>query len=123
MNMRTVALASMLIAAPTLALPHAPKIGANGGPQTDAGSYHVEIVMRGSTLQVFLRDHSDNAVRTDGYKGIAIFVVEGKPQRIPLTPNGENRLIGTSPVAISGSPKGAVQITTPTGSTVQAKFD
>jgi hypothetical protein len=73
-------------------------------------------------LQVFLRDHSDKDVASAGFKGTAILVVGGKPQRIPLTPAGANKLSGTSSVALPKEPKGAVQITTPTGSTVQAKF-
>ena len=82
----------------------------------------MEVVPKGTTLQVFLRDHSDKAVTTDGFKGTAIFVIEGKPQRIPLTSAGENRLSGTSSVNLPANPKGAVQITTPSGSTMQAKF-
>ena len=83
----------------------------------------MEVVAKGTSLQVFLRDHSDKVVLTDGYKGTAIFVVDGKPQRIPLAPAGDNALTGTSTVTIPREPKGAVQITTPTGSTVQAKFN
>jgi hypothetical protein len=107
----------------SIASAHAPKLGANGGAQTDTDSFHVEIVPQGTTLQVFLRDHSNKAVPTDGYKGTAIFVVDGKPQRIPLTSAGENKLTGTSTVSIPSEPKGAVQITTPSGNTVQAKFN
>jgi hypothetical protein len=117
---RSIAVALALLAEPALA--HSPKVGANGGAQVDAGSYHVELVPDGTTLQVFLRDHSDKEVASAGFKGTAIFVVGGKPQRIPLTPAGTNKLTGTSPVALPKEPKGAVQITTPTGSTVQAKF-
>jgi hypothetical protein len=102
---------------------HAPKLGANGGTQADAGSFHVEIVPQGTTLQVFLRTHADKAVPTDGYKGLAIFVIDGKPQRIPLAPAGENKLTGVSDLAVPSHPKGAVQIITPTGSTMQAKFN
>jgi hypothetical protein len=116
-------MAATSIAAASIALSHAAKIGVNGGPQADAGSYHVEVVPQGTTIAVFLRDHSDKAVTTDGYKGVAIFVIGGKPQRIPLAPAGENKLTGTSAVDLPKMPKGAVQITTPTGSTVQAKFD
>ena len=123
MTLRVFAVAAVLIAATSVALGHAPKIGVNGGPQADASSFHVEVLSRGTTLQVYLRDHSDKAVPTDGYKGTAIFVVDGKPQRIPLLPAGENRLTGTSAGAVPSEPKGVVQITTPTGSTVQAKFD
>jgi hypothetical protein len=114
--------AALLVAANAAALAHSPKIGANGGPQTDAGSYHLEVVAKGTTLDVFLRDHSDKAVKAEGFRGTAIFVVDGKSERIPLTPAGENKLSGTSAVTLPGSPKGAVQITTPTGSTVQGKF-
>jgi len=105
------------------ALAHGPKVGQNGGPQVDAGSFHVEIVSRGTLLQVYLRDHSDKAVSTEGFKGLAILVINGKAERITLTPAGQNQLTGTSSVALPAEPKGAVQITTATGSTVQAKFN
>lgn len=123
MKLRQIAAAALLIVTTSIASAHAPKVGANGGAQADAGSFHVEIVSQGMTLQVFLRDHSDKAVPTDGYKGTAIFVIDGKPQRIPLTSAGENKLTGTSTVSIPSELKGAVQITTPSGSTVQAKFN
>ena len=116
-------IAPTVIVAPTLAFSHDAKTGANGGPLAHAGSYHVELVSQGTTLQVYVRDHDDKAVTTDGYKGVAIFTVSGKAQRIPLTPGGENKLMGTSPVELPKEPKGAVQITTPTGSTLQAKFN
>jgi redox-sensitive bicupin YhaK (pirin superfamily) len=120
--MKTILIVAALLAAPSMALAHGPKTGANGGVQVDAGSFHVEVVSKGTSLQVFLRDHSDKAVTTNGFKGTAIFVVEGKPQRILLTPAGENRLSGTASVTLPTTPKGAVQITTPSGSTMQAKF-
>ena len=122
MTLRNFSIAAVLIATTSLAYAHGPKLGANGGPQADAGSFHVEVVPQGTALQVFLRDHSDKAVVTAGYKGTAIFVIDGKAQRIPLEPAGDNKLSGTSSVAIPSEPKGAVQITTPTGSTLQAKF-
>jgi hypothetical protein len=122
MRLMTLTAAALLVAASTTALAHSPKRGANGGPQTDAGSYHLEVVAKGTTLDVFLSDHSDKAVKTEGFKGVAIFVVGGKSERIPLTPAGENKLSGTSAVTLPGTPKGAVQIIAPTGSTVQGKF-
>ena len=98
MHLKTIVTMAALLAAPSIVLAHGPKIGANGGVQADAGSFHVEVVPKGTNLQVFLRDHSDKAVTTDGFKGTAIFVIEGKPQRISLTPAGENRLSGTASV-------------------------
>ena len=105
------------------AFAHAPKIGANGGAQADAGSLHVEVVTKDTTLEVFLRDHGDKAVASEGHKGTAIFVVDGKAQRIPLTPGGDNKLTGSAAVELPKEPKGAVQITIPRGNTVQAKFN
>lgn len=114
---------AMLVACATPLLAHAPKMGEHGGPQADAGSFHVEIVPKGALLDVYLRDHSDKAVSTEGFRGAAILVIDGKPERITLTPAGGNQLKGASSVNIPAEPKGAVQITTPTGSTVQAKFN
>lgn len=123
MKLNQIAALALLLIATSTAWAHSPKIGANGGHQTDAGSLHVEVVPQGTTLQVFLRDHADQAVGTEGYRATAIFVVDGKALRIPLTPSGENRLTGKSDISIPSEPKGAVQITTPSGSTVQAKFN
>ena len=123
MYMKTVLLISALLAAPSIGSAHGPKVGANGGPQVDAGDFHIEIVPQATVLQVYVRDQSDQAVKIEGYKGVAIFVIDGKPQRIPLVPAGESRLSGTSSVNLPAEPKGAVQITTPSGNTIQAKFD
>lgn len=122
MNLKLFAVAGVLATLPLSAAAHAPKTGHHGGRQADAGSFHVELVAQGTSLAVYLRDHADKEVKTEGFKGTAIFVIGGKPQRITLTPDGENRLKGTAGVTLPTEPKGAVQITTPTGGTVQAKF-
>jgi hypothetical protein len=123
MKLKFLVMAAALAILPLTASAHAPKLGPNGGPQTDAGSYHVEVVPKGTVLQVYLRDQSDKAVSSQGYKGTAIFLIKGKPERITLTPAGDNQLKGDASVELPAQPKGAVQITTPTGSTVQAKFE
>ena len=122
MDRAALAIITALALVPIGAFAHGPKIGQNGGPQEDAGSFHVEILPQGTVLQVYLKDHSDKTVSSSGFKGTAIFVVNGKAERITLVPAGENQLKGTASVDLPAEPKGAVQITTPTGSTVQAKF-
>jgi hypothetical protein len=122
MNSKIILIAAAVAAMSSVAQAHAPKVGPHGGPQRDAGSYHVEILPNGNKLRVFVRDHGERNVSTSGFKGTAIFVIDGKPQRIMLTPAGENELQGESSVPIPAKPAGAVQITPPTGSTVQAKF-
>jgi hypothetical protein len=119
---RAFVIIAALALVPLGASAHGPKVGQNGGPQEDAGSFHVEVVPKGTLLQIYLKDHSNKVVNTNGFKGTAIFTINGKVERIILTPAGENQLKGTSSVDLPAEPKGAVQITTPTGSTVQAKF-
>ena len=99
MQMKILTAAAALVMALFPARAHSPKIGIHGGPQVDAGSFHVEIIPQGTVLQVYFRDHSDKVVSTQGWKGIAMAV------------------------EIPAKPKGAVQVTTSSGNTVQAKFD
>ena len=114
-------LAALVIA--TTAFAHGPNKGPNGGRQVDAGDYHVEMVAKDTALTVFLHDDKDKPIDAKGYKATGIFVVGGKPQRIELNPDSANKLIGTSSVPLPATLKGAVQITLPTGKTVQAKFE
>jgi hypothetical protein len=122
MQPRIMLFAMALSVASGQALAHSTKTGVNGGRQTDAGNYHVEILPNGTTLRILLRDHGDRSVSTTGFKGTAILVVNGRPQRITLAPAGENALQGEASEPLPAEPTGAVQITTPTGATVQAKF-
>lgn len=102
---------------------HGPDRGPNGGRQVDAGDYHVEMVAKDTQLAVYLRDDKDRPVNAAGFKATGIFVVGGKPQRIELKAETANKLIGTSPVTLPPTLRGAVQIVLPTGKTVQAKFE
>lgn len=104
------------------AFAHAPEKGKNGGQQVDAGNYHVEAVVKGNTIDIFITDHSEKPVPTKGFKGTAVLIVKGKPAQISLAPRGENMLTGTSAVELSAPIRGAVQITNNDGQTVQAKF-
>lgn len=119
---KVLVLAAALALMPLVADAHSAKVGHNGGPQADAGGFHVELVPNGNVLKVYVRDHADKPVSTQGFKGTAIFVINGKPERIVLTPDGDNQLKGQSSVTLPGEPKGAIQITPPAGGMVQAKF-
>ena len=43
----------------TAAFAHGPSKGPNGGPQVDAGDYHVEMVAKDTALTVYLHDEND----------------------------------------------------------------
>ncbi|SOR30644.1 conserved protein of unknown function; putative exported protein [Methylorubrum extorquens] len=97
--------------------------GQHGGRVTDAGKFHVELVAKGETVEVFLSDGEQKPVAAAGFKGTAILVVGGKPARVPLEPADGNRLSGKAAVALGDSPKGAVQLTGPDGATASGKFN
>jgi hypothetical protein len=97
--------------------------GTHGGRITDAGSYHVEMVVRSDGIDVFVSDAGEKPVATSGFKGTAIFVAGGKSQRIVLEPVDGVRLSGSTTMPLPNQPKGVVQLTAPDGKTIQGKFD
>ena len=119
--MRRLRLATILIVTPALA--HESAKGPNGGRVADTGGYHVELVAKGTRVDVFLTDADDKPVAATGFKGVAILLVGGKSQRIPLAPEDGTRLSGSAGAALPREPKGAVQITAPDGKTAQARFN
>jgi hypothetical protein len=122
MRLPTLALAALAaFAAPSHG--HSPGVGANGGRQVDAGAFHVEMVVEGPNLTIFVRDHADRPVVTDGFRGAAIITLDGRAQRIPLAPAGENRLTGSAPAPLPERPKGVVQVITGAGASMQGRFD
>ena len=115
-----VTLAAGLLAA-TAASAHE-TAGRHGGRVTDAGTFHVELVARGETVDVFLSDEGQRPIPAAGFKGTAILVVSGKPTRVPLEPADGNRLTGKAATALGAGPRGAVQLTGPDGGTASGTF-
>lgn len=97
--------------------------GPHGGRIADAGKYHVEMVVKSSTVDVFVSDASDKPVAISGFKGTAILVAGGKSQRVVLEPVDGTRLSGNAAAALPDQAKGVVQLTAPDGKTIQGKFD
>ncbi len=97
--------------------------GPHGGRITDAGSYHVEMVVKSDVVDVFISDASDKPVAASGFKATAILVADGKSQRVVLAPVDGVRLSGSATVALPNQPKGVLQLTGPDGKTAQGKFN
>ncbi len=117
--MKKLILAALILAAPAYAhdMP-----GNHGGVVADVGTMHVELVANVKALELYLTDHSNKAVAADKFKATAVLVVEGKVHRIALTPAGGNRLTGNASIPLPARPKGAIQIQTETGASLQGKL-
>ena len=97
--------------------------GRNGGLRVDAGKYHTELLVDGSTsVIIFLSDADDKPIPAAGFKATAILIIDGKSQRIELTPAEASKLVGTAPVPVKPGVKGVVQLVAPDGGTAQGKF-
>lgn len=114
---------SAALLAPALALAHDAAKGRHGGWRVDAGKYHTELVVDGSSnVVVYLSDADDKPIPAVGFKGTAIFIIDGKSQRFSLAPSEGSKLVGTAPAPIKRGVKGVVQLTAPDGSSAQGKF-
>ena len=116
-------IATTILLAGSTAVAHGPDRGKHGGPQVDAGDYHVEMVAKDTTLSIYVNNDKDQPVDAKGFRATGLFVVGGKAQRIELKHESENKLSGASSVTLPTKLKGAVQIMVPGGKTVQAKFE
>lgn len=113
-------LGAWLAAAPAFAGDARPQ---HGGRVVDAGDYHVEMVSKDGAIDIYVSDHDNRPLQTKGYRAVAILSAGGKSQRIVLDAADGSRLSGKAEAALPAQPKGVVQITSPAGKTVQARFD
>ena len=68
------------------------KMGTNGGQVVDAGQYHLELVVNGQELTLYVLDEKNSKVSVDGAKASAIVMSGGGKTTIPLAPAGGNAL-------------------------------
>lgn len=95
--------------------------GPNGGRVIDAGNYHVELVVGGTDVAIFVSDSNNRPISPVGFKALAILGVGGKTQRIALVPNQE-KLSGKAAGALPTAIKGVVQLTSPDGKVAQGQL-
>jgi hypothetical protein len=121
--MRTTALALAFTLLASTGFAHEPRKGPNGGDLVDAGAYHVEIVGKGSAVEVFVSDSLDRPLSATGFKALAIIVIDGKTQRVSLTPANDGKMLsGVAPAPIKAI-KGAIQLTDKDGKTTTGRVN
>ncbi|WP_161850117.1 hypothetical protein [Bradyrhizobium sp. CCBAU 051011] len=114
------ALLMALVASPAGA--HSAK-GPHGGRMAEAKPYHAELITNGDSVEIFVSDADEKPMSAAGFKGVAIFQIGGKVERIELRLSESGALAGKAGVAVPQTVKGAVQLTGPDGKTINARFD
>ncbi|HMS86111.1 MAG TPA: hypothetical protein PKD12_20925 [Nitrospira sp.] len=69
----------------------------HGGQSLAAGPYHLELVAKDGDLLLYVTDHSDKPIPTEGAKAKATIQqgFENATTQVELIPTGENQLKGT----------------------------
>ncbi|KRR28601.1 hypothetical protein [Bradyrhizobium retamae] len=97
--------------------------GPHGGRFVDAKPYHAELVTKGDIVEIFISDADEKPMNAAGFRGVAIFQVSGKVERIELRLSESGALAGKAGEALPEAVKGAVQLTGPDGKTTIARFE
>ncbi|MPZ45745.1 MAG: hypothetical protein GEV05_20620 [Betaproteobacteria bacterium] len=96
------------------------KMGANGGQVVDAGPYHLELVVNGQELTLYVLDEKNSKVSVDGAKASAIVMSGGG--KTTIAPAGDNALKGARKFQAKEDMRVLLSLTLPGKATQQARF-
>jgi hypothetical protein len=94
----------------------------HGGVAVEAGTYHVELVVKDKSLTFYVNDHDDKPFDMKGAKATAN-VFSGKDKgAVTLATSGGNTMKGETTFTIASDAKIVVSFTPPGKKTEQARF-
>jgi len=117
-----VILATILFAFSFSARADGPAVGPNGGQMRDAGKYHLELVVRGTVLTLYVTGAKDAQIATRGATGSATVLAGKRTSSVKLEPSGENALAGSGGFQAVPNMKVVVSVRLPGQSPIQARF-
>jgi hypothetical protein len=96
----------------------------HGGQVRMAGPYHLELVTKDKEFTVYVTDHADNKINTEGGVGKAAFQVgKAKPKTsLKLEPAGDNLMKGTGDFALTPDTVVVVFVKLPEQEAQSARF-
>lgn len=98
-------------------------VGPNGGQVKDAGKHHVELVVKGNALTIYVTIGAKDAkVATKGASGSATVLSGKNTTNVKLEPTGENALAGSGNFEAAPGMKVVVSLTLAGQNPVQARF-
>jgi len=99
-----------------------PAIGPNGGQVKDAGKYHLELVVKDTSLTVYVTGSKDAKIATKGATGTATVLAGKSTSNVKLEPGSENVLAGNGSFQPVPDMKVVVSVTLPGQPPVKARF-
>ncbi len=94
----------------------------HGGQMRMAGPFHLEMVVKGGAITVYVADHGNDAIATDGAKAVAR-VSSGKDVvEVPLAPAGANVMKGSGAFKATRGTRVELSIEVPGKGSADASF-
>lgn len=122
MKLINVVFAATLLCLSIAARADGPAIGPNGGQVRDAGKYHLELVIKDTSLTVYVTGSKDAKIATKGATGTATVLAGKSTSNVKLEPGGENVLAGNGSFQLVPDMKVVVSVTPLGQPPVQARF-
>jgi hypothetical protein len=94
----------------------------HGGQVRMSGPYHLEVVLEGANLIVYVTDHGDKKIPTANWKAHAVIMTDGKVSRAPLIADGDNRLRANGAIPAHKVLKLVVSVAPPAAQEYTARF-
>jgi hypothetical protein len=125
----TLLISAALIGASTFATAHTEEYfdsreSAHGGQMRMAGPYHLELVAKDKEIVLYVMDHADQALSTEGGTGKAVVQIGKTKAKTPirLEPAGDNILKGTGDFAVTPETAVTVFVELPGQEATAARF-
>jgi hypothetical protein len=121
--MKSYFLAALILVSASAAAAHELEKGPNGGQLVDIPGHHVELVISGTSLVLFLSDEKERPVSSQGIQNARAIVQEsGKTLTVPLASIAPNKLGGQLAQPLTAGARIVVSATMVDGKTIQARF-
>jgi hypothetical protein len=114
MMLQRIVFAALLALAPAQGFAHMILNGPHGGEVEDANpgpNLHIETVIKGSTVTVYLSDWNGNSLPATGVTGKVIVLANEKKDAFDLAPSGADTLIGKGTFTGTDQMKALVTLT------------
>lgn len=98
------------------------EIGPNGGRVEHVGNSHLELVLKGPAVQVYLYDDNMKSLTVQGAEITVTLQAEGKRETIKLQQSGPNAMQGQGSLNTGKDTRAVVALKLPGKPIVQARF-
>lgn len=115
------ALGIALMAPAPDAVAHEVEAGPHGGPVTDAGDHHIELVLKADSVTVYVTRSDDTPVDLEGANGRAIVLAGRNQSKLDLVPSAK-ALTGAADISGDGPFTVVVTVNLASEAPLQARF-